>query len=195
MQDAFHDDPRVFTLSVREAGRWLFSGAAEDRAGRGRAARDIPVPPWFNDSETDHVLHHAILPIARRLRPKTIMPQRGTDALEDDPLARPSLSNTAHRAVGGADRSRGAAAHRARRGRVQSVVRGALLGGRVGDAERACQPGAAAGGGRGGAAGPRLASRGRSRAARTPVHDAARCAAAGPVRAEVRQVFARAPEG
>ncbi|MFN3282305.1 MAG: acetoin utilization protein AcuC, partial [Tabrizicola sp.] len=33
VQDAFHDDPRVFTLSVHEEGRWPFTGASDDRAG------------------------------------------------------------------------------------------------------------------------------------------------------------------
>jgi acetoin utilization protein AcuC len=45
------------------------------------------------------VLHHAILPLVDRLRPQAIMVQCGADALEDDPLARLSLSNNAHRAV------------------------------------------------------------------------------------------------
>jgi acetoin utilization protein AcuC len=98
VQDAFHDDPRVFTLSVHEAGRWPFTGLAEDRAGTGHA-RNLPVPPGFNDSEMEWVLQHAILPIARHLRPEAIMLQCGADALEDDPLSRLSLSNNAHRAV------------------------------------------------------------------------------------------------
>jgi acetoin utilization protein AcuC len=34
VQDAFHDDPRVFTVSVHEAGRWPHTGAAEDRGRR-----------------------------------------------------------------------------------------------------------------------------------------------------------------
>lgn len=97
VQDAFHDDPRVFTLSVHEDGRWPFTGGAGDRAGG--HARNIPVPPGFNDSEMLWVLHEAILPIARHLRPQAIMLQCGADALEEDPLARLSLSNNAHRAV------------------------------------------------------------------------------------------------
>ena len=70
----------------------------EDRGGTGHA-RNIPVPQGFNDSEMDWVLRHAILPVARHLRPEAIMLQCGADALEDDPLSRLSLSNTAHRAV------------------------------------------------------------------------------------------------
>lgn len=97
VQDAFHDDPRVFTLSVHEDGRWPFTGACGDRAGG--HARNIPVPPGFNDSEMAWVLHQAILPILRHLRPQAVMLQCGADALEEDPLARLSLSNTAHRAV------------------------------------------------------------------------------------------------
>jgi acetoin utilization protein AcuC len=45
------------------------------------------------------VLHEAILPIARRLKPTAIMLQCGADALEEDPLSRLALSNNAHRAV------------------------------------------------------------------------------------------------
>lgn len=97
VQDAFHDDPRVFTLSVHEEGRWPFTGGEEDCAGG--HARNIPVPAGFNDSEMTWVLHEAILPIVRHLRPQAIMIQCGADALEEDPLARLSLSNNSHRAV------------------------------------------------------------------------------------------------
>lgn len=100
VQDAFHDDPRVFTLSVHEEGRWPFTGNLEDRAGG--HARNIPVPAGFNDSEMLWVLHEAILPIIRHLRPQAVMLQCGADALEEDPLARLSLSNNAHRAVAAA---------------------------------------------------------------------------------------------
>lgn len=97
VQDAFHDDPRVFTLSVHEDGRWPFTGGSADRAGG--HARNIPVPPGFNDSEMLWVLHQSILPILRHRRPQAVMLQCGADALEEDPLARLALSNNAHRAV------------------------------------------------------------------------------------------------
>ncbi|HWT09470.1 MAG TPA: acetoin utilization protein AcuC [Roseomonas sp.] len=100
VQDAFHDDPRVFTVSVHEDGRWPFTGGVDDRAGG--HARNIPVPAGFNDSEMAWVLHQAILPIIRHLRPQAIMLQCGADALEEDPLAKLALSNNAHRAVVGA---------------------------------------------------------------------------------------------
>lgn len=94
VQDAFHGDARVFTLSVHEEKRWPFTGAVDDRAGG--HARNIPVPAGFNDSEMEWIVHHAILPILHHLRPQAIMLQCGADALEEDPLARLSLSNNAH---------------------------------------------------------------------------------------------------
>ncbi|PWS34033.1 acetoin utilization protein AcuC [Falsiroseomonas bella] len=97
---AFHDDPRVFTLSIHEANRWPHTGRAEDRAGG--HARNLPVPDGFNDSEMDWLLRHAVLPLIRHLRPQAIFLQCGADAVEEDPLSRLSLSNAAHRAVVGA---------------------------------------------------------------------------------------------
>jgi acetoin utilization protein AcuC len=100
VQDAFHDDPRVFTISIHEAGRWPFTGAPEDRAGG--AARNFPVPPGFNDSELAWLMTHAILPLIHARAPQAIMLQAGADALEEDPLAKLSLSNNAHLAVAAA---------------------------------------------------------------------------------------------
>jgi acetoin utilization protein AcuC len=97
VQDAFHDDPRVLTISVHEAGRWPFTGAADDRAGG--AARNFPVPHGLNDSELAWLMTHAILPLIRARAPQAIMLQAGADALEEDPLAKLSLSNNAHFAV------------------------------------------------------------------------------------------------
>ena len=97
MQDAFHDDPRVFTISLHEAARWPFTGAASDRAGG--AARNFPLPPGCNDTEFAWVIENAVLPLIEQRRPQAIMLQAGADALEEDPLAKLSLSNNAHRAV------------------------------------------------------------------------------------------------
>lgn len=97
VQDAFHEDPRVLTISLHEAGRWPFTGRAEDRAGGD--ARNLPVPPGFNDSEMRWLLHHAVLPLIRARRPQAVFLQCGADALEEDPLAKLSLSNNAHWAV------------------------------------------------------------------------------------------------
>jgi len=97
VQDAFAGDPRVLTVSVHEAGRWPGTGAATDRAGG--SARNLPVPQGFNDSEMAWLLHRAILPVIQAHRPQALMLQCGADALEEDPLARLSLSNNAHWSV------------------------------------------------------------------------------------------------
>ncbi len=97
VQDAFHGDDRVFTISVHEAGRWPCTGAADDRAGG--AARNFPVPKGCNDSEFAHLMARAIVPLIRTRRPQAIMLQAGADGLEEDPLARLSLSNNTHFAV------------------------------------------------------------------------------------------------
>ncbi len=94
VQDAFQDDHRVLTISIHEAGRWPFTGAADDRAGG--AARNFPVPQGFNDCELRWLLYEAVLPLIRARRPQAIMLQAGADALEEDPLAKLSLSNNAH---------------------------------------------------------------------------------------------------
>ncbi len=97
VQDAFAADGRVLTISVHEAGRWPHTGLADDRAGG--AARNFPVPGGFNDTEMRVLLHDAILPLMHAHRPQAIFLQCGADALEEDPLARLSLSNNAHWAV------------------------------------------------------------------------------------------------
>ena len=97
VQDAFHDDPRVLTISVHEAGRWPHTGLVGDRAGG--AARNYPVPPGFNDSEMRVLMQDSILPLIRTAQPEAIFLQCGADALEEDPLAKLSLSNNAHWAV------------------------------------------------------------------------------------------------
>lgn len=95
VQDAFHADSRVFTLSVHEAGRWPATGAEDDDAG-GHAA-NLPVPEGFHDAEFAALLQEAILPIADAVRPQAIMLQCGSDALAEDPLSRLALTNAAHR--------------------------------------------------------------------------------------------------
>jgi acetoin utilization protein AcuC len=94
VQDAFHDDPRVLTISIHEAGRWPRTGAADDRAGG--AARNLPVPRGLNDSEHRHLMRRAVLPLIERHAPRAILLQTGADSLEEDPLAKLSLSNNAY---------------------------------------------------------------------------------------------------
>jgi len=94
VQDAFAGDARVLTISIHEAGRWPFTGAASDRAGG--SARNFPVPPGLNDSEHRRLMRRAVLPLIAARRPQAILVQTGADSLEEDPLARLSLSNNAY---------------------------------------------------------------------------------------------------
>ncbi|MEQ8964844.1 MAG: acetoin utilization protein AcuC [Azospirillaceae bacterium] len=93
VQDAFHDDDRVFTVSVHEGARWPFTGAVDDRAGG--LARNLPMPADFNDAEMAHVLERAILPLGAAFDPDVVVIQGGADAVADDPLSRLGLSNRA----------------------------------------------------------------------------------------------------
>src|SRR5262249_43865716 len=93
VQDAFADDERVFTLSVHEAGRWPYTGRVEDRAGG--SARNLPVPPGFNDGEKAFLTEEGVLPIGARLKPEAVVLQCGADGLADDPMSGLALSNRA----------------------------------------------------------------------------------------------------
>ena len=93
VQDAMRHDGRVHTISIHEAGRWPYTGSADDRGG-GRS-RNYPVPAGFNDSELDFLMEEAILPYADDLRPEAVVITCGTDALAQDPLSNLMLSNRA----------------------------------------------------------------------------------------------------
>ncbi len=102
VQRAFHADPRVFTLSTHEAGRWPMQrgdegpqalGGLGDRAGG--MARNIPVPPGLNDTEFEAIVEGAVLPLIDGFQPDALFIQGGVDALDDDPQSKLALSNTA----------------------------------------------------------------------------------------------------
>jgi acetoin utilization protein AcuC len=91
VQDAFHNDTRVFTLSIHEDNRWPFTGELQDRAGG--HARNVPVPREFNDAELNLIVDKIVVPIGQALCPQIVIIQCGADALADDPLSRLELSN------------------------------------------------------------------------------------------------------
>lgn len=97
VETAFAGQPEVLMISVHEEGRWPFTGGLQDRAGGN--GFNLPVPRGFNDSEMAVVLQDFILPRVSAHAPQAIVLQCGADALEEDPLARLSLSNRAHLAA------------------------------------------------------------------------------------------------
>lgn len=103
----FAGDPEALLISVHEEKRWPFSGGLDEDGG-GNCV-NLPVPRGFNDSEMRVVLERMIVPRLRAFAPDAVVLQCGADALEEDPLARLSLSNNAHV---GAVRALGAVAPR-----------------------------------------------------------------------------------
>jgi acetoin utilization protein AcuC len=106
VQQAFHDEDRVFTLSIHEAGRWPMargdgltaaSGGVYDRGGdrAGGAARNLPVPRDFNDTEMAYLVEAVVLPLIQTFEPEALVVQCGADALAEDPMTRLGLSNGA----------------------------------------------------------------------------------------------------
>ncbi|MBL8700637.1 MAG: acetoin utilization protein AcuC [Alphaproteobacteria bacterium] len=91
---AFAGNPRVLTVSIHEDGRWPYSGRVEDRAGG--SARNLPVPPGFNDTELGFTVAEAVMPLLARFRPDALVLQCGADALADDPMSELALSNRAY---------------------------------------------------------------------------------------------------
>jgi acetoin utilization protein AcuC len=97
VQHGFAGDPQALLISVHEEGRWPFTGLLDDTGGGN--CFNLPVPRGFNDTEMQAVLEGLILPRLAAFRPEALVLQCGADALEEDPLARLSLSNNAHWAV------------------------------------------------------------------------------------------------
>ncbi len=93
VEAAFADDDRVLTISIHEAGRWPYTGHVDDRAGG--MARNLPVPPDFNDSELAALMDWAVRPLVDRFRPSVLVVQGGVDGLADDPMSQLALSNGA----------------------------------------------------------------------------------------------------
>jgi acetoin utilization protein AcuC len=93
VQDAFEHDPRVWTISIHEQGRWPNTGALAD-TGAGRAC-NLPVPRGFNDAELAILLDGVLLPLADRVGPQAVVLTCGADALAGDPLSSMALTNVA----------------------------------------------------------------------------------------------------
>ena len=109
VEDAFADDERVMTVSIHEVGRWPMArmlkdgdshsgpGAADYRAGG--HARNLPVPPGFNDAELDYLMAAAVLPLLDDFAPDAVYVQGGCDALAEDPQSKLTLTNGGLRAA------------------------------------------------------------------------------------------------
>ncbi len=93
VENAFASDPRVWTISIHEAGRWPGTGALDDR--REGRARNAPVPRGIVDPEYDLLIAEGVVPVLERLKPKAVVVTCGADPLLGDPLSSMRLSNGA----------------------------------------------------------------------------------------------------
>lgn len=96
VEDAFRSDHRVLTISIHEAGRWPGTGVSSDR---GHGILNFPVAQGFCDTELRFLMEEVIVPAVEAHRPQALLLQCGADGLLEDPLAKLSLSNAAHRYV------------------------------------------------------------------------------------------------
>jgi acetoin utilization protein AcuC len=92
VQDALVNESRVRTLSIHEAGKWPYSGAADDTGGG--YALNMPVPKGFNDSELDWLMSEIVLPFAENFKPQAVVVTCGADGLAGDPLSGMMLRNS-----------------------------------------------------------------------------------------------------
>lgn len=93
VQDALAGDRRVHIVSIHEADRWPYTGAAGDRGGGNTC--NLPVPAGLNDSEFAHLVDTVVVPLGRSLRPDVVVLQCGCDGLADDLMSKLALSNGA----------------------------------------------------------------------------------------------------
>jgi acetoin utilization protein AcuC len=93
VQDALAGERGVRIVSIHEADRWPYTGAADDRGGGN--VHNLPVPAGLNDSEFAHLLDAIVVPLGHALRPDVVVLQCGCDALADDPMSKLGLSNRA----------------------------------------------------------------------------------------------------
>ncbi|HIZ99320.1 MAG TPA: acetoin utilization protein AcuC [Candidatus Janibacter merdipullorum] len=101
VQELFHDDPRVLTVSVHESGRTLFPGTgwASDTGGPGAegTAVNVALPPGVVDGPWLRAITSVAGPVVRAFEPQILLTQHGCDTHREDPLAHMAISLDAQR--------------------------------------------------------------------------------------------------
>ena len=100
VQEAYYGDDRVYVVSIHQSPEYSFpfrSGFLHERgSGRGKGYNlNIPLPQGVNDTEYLLVLEKTLTWLSDVYKPDLHILQLGTDPLEEDPLSRWKLSNTA----------------------------------------------------------------------------------------------------
>lgn len=96
VQWIFYGDPRVFTLSLHESGKYLFPGTGEvSERGEGPGlgtCLNVPFAPYTRDASWKQALHALLPDLAERFRPEIIISNHGCDTHHWDPLTHLSLT-------------------------------------------------------------------------------------------------------
>jgi acetoin utilization protein AcuC len=103
VQAAFHDDPRVLTVSLHETPLALFPGTGypDETGGPGAegSAVNVALPPGTDDSGWLRAFHAVVPSVLRAFAPELIVAQCGADGHRLDPLADLRLSVDGQRAA------------------------------------------------------------------------------------------------
>lgn len=102
VQWIFYDDPRVFTLSFHETGRFLFPGTGEvSELGRGPGlgySANVPVQPFTQDASWLEVVRTVLPECVEWFKPDLLVSVHGADTHLWDPLTHLALSVNAMQA-------------------------------------------------------------------------------------------------
>jgi acetoin utilization protein AcuC len=100
VQWIFYEEPRVFTLSLHQSGRYLYPGTGfEDELGTGPArgtSANVPLLPYAGDGDYLWALRAVLPPLAEAFRPDVLVTQLGADTHHGDPLANLGLTMRAY---------------------------------------------------------------------------------------------------
>jgi acetoin utilization protein AcuC len=96
VQAAFYETDRVLTISLHEAGYYLFPGtgfAQEIGAGNGRGyAVNVPFSPGMDDELYLEGFMAVVPPLVQAYQPDIVFTQLGVDGFHNDPLAHGQLT-------------------------------------------------------------------------------------------------------
>jgi acetoin utilization protein AcuC len=100
VQWIFYDEPRVFTVSLHQSGRYLYPGTGfEDEIGTGPGrgtSANVPLSPLTGDGDYLWALENLLHPLAQAFKPDVILTQLGADTHHGDPLANLGLTMRAY---------------------------------------------------------------------------------------------------
>jgi acetoin utilization protein AcuC len=96
VQHAFYGTDRVLTISLHEAGTFLFPGTGfpnESGTGQGLGyAVNVPLYPYTNDELYLWAFREVVLPLVRRFQPDVLVTQLGIDTHVQDPITHLALT-------------------------------------------------------------------------------------------------------